>query len=512
MAQDVYKILKDLELKAVGLDPQTNKMQEGYFVSYRDVGLPIHKSDYDNPWSPTDSNLEQDIKEVAPVDPKKAPKTGSSTLDTVATAPSASEAKRIDPKALAGAIGESQMAYLNTFLLTDDKLVLNNQYNVIPGSSKVSDSWFAIINGASGIPTTTQPSDDLKAALDAARAVLIKDGNPTPEYKAYKDYEEKYKDKKKAWDRAYAEAATDPTKLENWPNTGVDYEDDANEAMQDWTDLGFKQQIEQATTTLAAQGIDPSMLLIVRSKQRFQNSLNEFQGVGQIPYTILEPSSWYDRDNDDGWTEYTSDDFHSETHETNSSTSYSGGGGFFDGFWGGGGSSSDQNRHDLKITTDQLEVSFKYCIVDIKRPWLDTSLLNLSNWYLTGDYKKNCISDGTMSQALPDSGETTFLPSIVTSFILIKDLKIYWSTYEDDQHKFSEDSSGSVSFGWGCFGGSASYSHHDDDSDFVANFSDEGLQVAGIQLIGYISAINPPSPAVDSSDFMTTTQTAAQGA
>ena len=31
---DVFKILKDLELKAVGLDPQSNKMQEGYFVSF----------------------------------------------------------------------------------------------------------------------------------------------------------------------------------------------------------------------------------------------------------------------------------------------------------------------------------------------------------------------------------------------------------------------------------------------------------------------------------------------
>ena len=42
MAQDVFKILKDLELKAVGLDPETNKMQEGYFAPFRPIGLPIH--------------------------------------------------------------------------------------------------------------------------------------------------------------------------------------------------------------------------------------------------------------------------------------------------------------------------------------------------------------------------------------------------------------------------------------------------------------------------------------
>ncbi|HKP38751.1 MAG TPA: hypothetical protein VJT71_17980, partial [Pyrinomonadaceae bacterium] len=302
MAQDVFKILKDLELKAVGLDPQTNKMQEGYFVSYRSVGLPIHKSDFDNPWSPMSSNVQKDIKDTEPVDPKtQAPKTGSS---------------KIDPDKLKGAVGNSQLAYLNAFMLTDDKLVLNSAYSVMPGSSKVSDSWFAIINGANGIPTTNQPSADLQAALDAARAKLQdKDGNPTPHYNAYQQYEEKYKDKVKEWHRAYAKAAATPDTLEAWPTTGTDYQDDVDEAMDDWTALGYKEEIEDAIATLAAQGTDPSMALIARSKKTFQNSLNEFTGVGEIPYTVLEPTSWYDRDNDDGWTEYTSDDFHNESHE-----------------------------------------------------------------------------------------------------------------------------------------------------------------------------------------------------
>lgn len=30
-APDVYKMLKDLELKTVGLDPKTSQRQEGYF-------------------------------------------------------------------------------------------------------------------------------------------------------------------------------------------------------------------------------------------------------------------------------------------------------------------------------------------------------------------------------------------------------------------------------------------------------------------------------------------------
>src|SRR6266700_3630885 len=102
MAQDVFKILKDLELKSVGLDPQTNKMQEGYFVSFRTVGLPIHKEDFANPFAPTGANLEKDIPKADPSDPKDAPKTGSGQMD--------------ENKIFAANIAKSQQAYLNTFL------------------------------------------------------------------------------------------------------------------------------------------------------------------------------------------------------------------------------------------------------------------------------------------------------------------------------------------------------------------------------------------------------------
>jgi hypothetical protein len=84
MAQDVFKILKDLELKTVGLDPKTNKMQEGYFVSFRTVGLPIHGDDFANPWTPLGGNLEKDLEKDIPksdpVDPKDAKKTAREAL------------------------------------------------------------------------------------------------------------------------------------------------------------------------------------------------------------------------------------------------------------------------------------------------------------------------------------------------------------------------------------------------------------------------------------------------
>lgn len=491
---DVFKILRDLELKSVGLDPDTNKMQAGYFISFRSAGLPIHKEDFDKPFSPLGVNLEKNIPQTNPSDPTNAPKTGSGTMD--------------ENKIFTAGVANSQQSFLNTFLLTDDKLKMNNQYTVMPSSSKVSDSWYALITGANGIPTNSEMNPALKAAYEAAQAKLMdNNGNVTPHYQSYMQYEEEYKNKVRTWHRAYASAFTDPMKLQNWPIDGKLYHDDADEALDRWVGLGFKEEIENALATLAAQGIDPAIVLIGRAKKRFINSLLEFQNVGEIPYTIMLPNSWYDRDNDDGWDEYTSTDFHTESHYQTSSTSYGGGGGFSVGFWSASASlnHSDQ-QNSLGIQTNDLEVAFKFCTVDIKRPWLDTSLLNLKNWFLMGDYKKGCISNGAMGQELPQNAiEPTFLPSIVTSLVLIKDLSIKWSNWQSDWAGHSETTSASASVGWGPFSVNGSYSHHGEKRDFKADASGESLVVPGIQLIGYVSAINPLSPAVDSAQFLAPT-------
>lgn len=494
MAQDVFKILKDLELKAVGLDPNTQKMQEGYFVAFRTIGLPIHADDFSNPYSPLGGNLDKNIPKTDPVDPKDAQKTASSQID--------------ENKIFTARIGTAMQSYLNTFLLTDDKLRMNNEYSVMPGSSKVSDSWWAIINGANGIPVDSVLSDAMKAAYVAAQAKLTdNDGNPTPHYQAYMQYEDAYKSKVRAWQRAYANAFTDPMKLQNWPNEGRLYEDDANEALDRWVALGFRHEIEQALDTLAAQGTDPAIALITRAKKRFMNSLLEFQNIGQIPYTVLEPNTWYDRDNDDGWNEYTSSDFHTESHYSASSTSYGGGGGFSVGFWSvGGGFDHSSQRSSMDIQTRNLAIAFKYAVVDIKRPWLDTSPLNLKNWFLMGQYKKDCVSTGKMAQELPSAdGEVTFLPSIVTSFILIKDLSIKWDNWKSDWNSRAETTSASLSVGYGPFSVNGHYSHHDENQDFVADSSGESLVIPGIQLLGYVSTINPASPGVDSAQYLAAT-------
>jgi hypothetical protein len=492
MAQDVFKILKDLELKAVGLNPQTNQMQEGYFASFRPIGLPITKSDYDNPYSPQGANIDRHTVISNPEDPKDVASvtvSASITEETIASS----------------GISQSQQSYLNTFLLIDSKLQMNNNWSVIPGSSKVSDSWFAIITGANGIPQTQGYTPAVQQAYDAALAVLQNaDGTPTAHYVAYQNKQNDYDKKVKAFHKAYADCFTDPNKLQGWPMTGIDYDSDVADALNNCDVFGFKNEIESALATLEAKGTDPSMALINQAKSRFDNSLLEFTNLGKIPYTIMLPNTWYDKDNDDGWNEYTYTDFHSENHYAESDTSFSGDVGISLGFWSmGGGYGSNSQQSSLNIETNNLEISFSYCTVDIERPWLDTTLLNLKGWFLMGDYNANCISDGTMGQQLTvNKVEPLFLPSIVTSLILIKDISIKWDNWQADWTNMQNSVAGGLSVGFGPFAASGSYSHHEERRDFTCDASGEALVIPGIQVIGYISAINPPCPAVDSSNYV----------
>lgn len=485
---DVFKILRDLEMKAVGVDPEQQEMPKGTFVSFRSVGLPIRFEDYANPWSPIGVNIDKAVTKPKEPPPGE-PATASSKIDTDRELKSVTRAQR---------------AYLNTFLLTDSKLRMNERYETMPGASKVSDSWWAIINGANGIPPKGDIAPGLKAAYEEATAVLMdQEGMPTAKYQRYIDYREKYRDKVKAYNRAYSATLTDPQKLSRWPVDGVIPQDEVNEAFDQWTSFGAKAQVDKALNTLASQGTDPAIALIARSKRRYQNSLLNFPNVGDIPYVIMSPSDWADPNANQGWNTYTSTDFHTESHVRSSSSTYSGGGGFSIGLWSaGGGFDHTKTQNSLNIQTRNLVISFDYCTVDIRRMGIDTSLLNLKNWFLAGDYPKGAISRGDMAQEKPDKGEEVFLPSLVTSLILVKDFRIKWDNWKSDWQQATEQTGVGASIGYACFALSGGYKHRNEDVDFSADASGEELRSTGIQLVGYVSEILPQSPGLSSADYM----------
>lgn len=494
---DVFKILKMLELKATGLDEKTMTQQAGYFAAFSDIGLPIRKEDFHDPWNPSRR------AEVPPmpsaIDPASA--------ETARTASGGMSDEDVYNDQILTEINRSMRAYVNTFLLTDNKLAMSPHYTVMSDSSKVSDTWWTILQGANAIPDELELSPELQASYDEAMADLMdEDGLPTSQYEKYMEYSDAYDEAQLEYAQEFADAFGDPKRLATWPQQGVFFRKKVEKTWMRWNSLGHRERIESALNTLAAQGQDPAMALISRAKQQFEQNLFDFPGVGLLPLTLMIPSGWADESDDRGWTEYSTSSAVNETQYTRSNTSYGGDGGFNLGFWQSGGSlDSKSSKQELSIEGKDLEISFKYMVAGVERHWLKAGLLNLDNWFLFGDYPAGTISDGTMGQHVPDVGagfEPGFLPSVVTKVILTKDLSIKWSNWKSEWQQKSSSIDEKASIGWGPWAirgdfAKGKYSRHEESSS-----EKEGLTTSGIQLIGWISEIYRSSPRQDGKSHM----------
>lgn len=119
--------------------------------------------------------------------------------------------------------------------------------------------------------------------------------------------------------------------------------------------------------------------------------------------------------------------------------------------------------------TSGFKVSFKYCRVNIERPWLKLALLNTKNWWMFD------TRDGEYSTGASDSNAGIF-PLLSTSFIAIRDLQITASWQREDRTNLRN----AASFGFFDLSG--------------ATVSNDTLQVKGLQVIAWICNVMPKLP------------------
>jgi hypothetical protein len=73
-----------------------------------------------------------------------------------------------------------------------------------------------------------------------------------------------------------------------------------------------------------------------------------------------------------------------------------------------------ENAPTQQVTTNGISISFDYCIVNIRRPWLEDAFLSSNNWYVPG------LTKGQLSS----SDNTGNLPALPVGFIAIRNLNI----------------------------------------------------------------------------------------
>jgi len=91
---------------------------------------------------------------------------------------------------------------------------------------------------------------------------------------------------------------------------------------------------------------------------------------------------------------------------------------------------------------------------------------------------KGGVSDGTMGQELPSATmPQIFMPSIVTTLILVKYLNIKRDTLQDDWSQATSDTSGNVSVGYGPIIANGHCKRHGEQRDFVGQMEGKWLNV-----------------------------------
>lgn len=476
---DLHKILQDLEAKAVGLKPGTDELQEGFFVSFRKMGLPIREHDHKGGLEDIFEDA-QSLDEMQSTEEVKLPDYGDGV-----------DGLKSDVKVEGKEPHSKEMNYLRTFVLSNDKIKMNKEFYVEPGTSKVSDTWEGVLRGA------TMDISNIKGNEEVEKAFKALEEKITPEMIDKMDKAEaKYNRALEELVEKYTESRYEGRIGEmKWRRLGRMYQSKVDRYAKQRRLAS--QEYDRLTAILDANGVDPAAFLISNAKDRFEKWKIQLGAVDTVPYTFMSPSDWYDP-LASGWTKYTEKQYKEQVKIKNSSKDFGVKLGLQIGIWNVGGKGGySRTKESMDTNVENLNISFEYMVARVNRPWMDTSFLRAKNWYLKSSgeqqYEVGCVSDGTFEQQTNNT-ENIFLPSAITGLILIKDLNIEWGQRSESIDKMTKSLEANGAIGIGPFSIGPSYKSSDSESE--KNISDDGktLSAKGVQLIGYVSEIIPKSP------------------
>ena len=119
--------------------------------------------------------------------------------------------------------------------------------------------------------------------------------------------------------------------------------------------------------------------------------------------------------------------------------------------------------------TTGFSVSFRFCRVNVDRPWFKLALLSQPSWYMFNTNAR-AYSTGTMKD------NPGMFPLLPLSFVAIRDLKITANWSAEDRASLSK----AVSFGFFDLRNGA--------------FTQNTYEVKGLQIVAWISSLTPPLP------------------
>ena len=462
-----FDLLGEVKKMALGINDRTDENDlAGFYISFLPTGIAINKNDYENPYALGGNNDNN---------------------------PSAK-------KNLA-----------NVCNIVDKRLQFKGDHQCITHESKFSNIYKLILDSAQPVVSHLNLSPEEKIEIDNANNLLKKPSPIDPEIfidsaakKQYNYYFEQFSAKNNEYTAKYISSQKDPESIAAWNlSSQIEYRR-VQLAHTDWEILGRKEEIDNASNIISSQSSDAAVNFIANAKKIAKAELNkpfsvEISPGNNILYSTISPSNWCDPEAS-GWNSYHFNSKNVNSEHNVKNISYGGSAGYNSLFWSVDADAAHNETIDkFNSELSGLEIRFEYTIAEINRPWMDTILFRLPNWYLRNN-KANTISDNSENQLSKfiNNNNELWLPTVTTKLVLIRNLFIsneYFKSMDEQTQENTKIGGGVQILG---FNLSADYSEDSMKAKIAKTEYGTGISCKGVQLIGYVSEIIPSSPKMDS--------------
>jgi uncharacterized membrane protein YgcG len=395
-----------------------------------------------------------------------------------------------------GNSGGSKQAAINFAALANEAPVLQSAHT--PSGTRISDIYRTILTAQ----VTPQPALSPAAEEEYKKAYTIlnrlvkdpedPDAEPMPKpsqlVDSYNANLTAYTTAQIKYVQQYFEAMKTPEGRASWPLIGPSLKTPVEIAYNTWRN-GEATKVEDAQATIEFSSRNQVGRAFSDAKKLFETYLKEELEPGNVhPRSRAIPSDWHSSQAARSWATRTFSSSSMTTRNDSEFTRYGGRASFSLGLFSiGGGGGGSNSRQFQSVEASSLEISFRYSLVTIDRPWLTQLLLDLPGWSL------GAIPAGKYSNGKKDNN-LGLLPLIPQAFIVTRDLTIKAKWSKNDLEIITKAMNGSASVSFGPFsigggGGSSSSS-----STEWKNKTEGEILVPSLQIIGWINTLVPFCP------------------
>lgn len=319
---------------------------------------------------------------------------------------------------------------------------------------------------------------------------------PTINVQKYEDFAQKYGQAYNNYfqvrgDLLRAENVSDDERarrLREWSERGPTLKQQVTMALSQWNSRGRRNRVEQVQGLISQLTARGPYRVWEKMRTNFETAVRSDEvGNSYYPTYVYPPNVLQSQ----GWTRMTFSMSEVETYKTDDKKSWGGSAGFKTGLWNAS-ANVGYKGHKTFSSADTSDVGFEFEIAQavLVRPWLNTWIYSNRSWMggsLIG-------GDGSISSGQSPPDASGMMPMIPVSMILVRNVKIHLDWSKEKNRTSYEKLQSSASGGFGPFSAKANYSHEKSRNYHYSKKVENGLEIDGAQIIGFVCEVLPKSP------------------